>query len=799
MRRIIKYLFLFAIVLLPVCIVNADDRAEVISLVEATSDVDTIPVYTGEIKRPTFTITEGTQAHFDFSQSGWYKKENTKWIKQEDGFRFDSGSWQYRAILKIDGDEGVSYMLNSQSKLKVNGVEWTFDYRTSLSEGTDTAGYIYSPTYNIEATGELEFFAKSKYVIYKSYRGTAAYTISVADGVEGGTEPYVFTKVSGPNWLTVSEDGTINGTPTEVGENESLVVRVTDAENNHKEITVPVEKTILPPNERELITRVEATSNTASIPALGAELTNPTFNMTVGQPAVFEAYSGGWYKQVRDRWELQEGVFTPGKWQYRIHLAVTGEAGEQYRLSDDTVLILDGNESDFTIDGYSNEYMYGWAISETFTVKDVVSSIQLGGQIKAPKAGDDITDPQVWVETLDNEQDLINFVETEAVWQEKTGDGFFDWKNATGKFEANKTYHIRFLITLTSDLYDLANIATFPVTFDGYNLVQFQLNNKTVGEFIEFPALKELTPPVLDIEGYNSKLTLSWNEQDLATRYKIYRSTDGSSYSKIDEIAGTETEYADRKRTFGQTYYYKIKACDATKCSGYSNVVSKKVVPNNTTLNITGATTTTVKLAWDFVNTTGYKVYRSTDNKTWTKIVTITDKNTVTYKDSGLSSNKTYYYKVRAYKKVGTTKIYGAYSPVVSTKTAPKKPTLELSMRDYNEINVTIGASKGAVKYIVEKSIDNTNYTLVEELPNEGVLAVGDLQVGKLYYFRIRSCNSLDRCSSWVYGELKSTTTTPSISLSTTSKKVIVTVNKVNGADGYKVYRATSKTGTYTY
>jgi len=66
MKRIYKYLLLLAIVLLPVCIVNADARAEVISLVEATSNIDTIPIYTGEIKRPTFEITEGNQAHFVF-------------------------------------------------------------------------------------------------------------------------------------------------------------------------------------------------------------------------------------------------------------------------------------------------------------------------------------------------------------------------------------------------------------------------------------------------------------------------------------------------------------------------------------------------------------------------------------------------------------------------------------------------------------------------------------------------------------------------------------------------------------
>ena len=50
-------------------------------------------------------------------------------------------------------------------------------------------------------------------------------------------------------------------------------------------------------------------------------------------------------------------------------------------------------------------------------------------------------------------------------------------------------------------------------------------------------------------------------------------------------------------------------------------------------------------------NASGYMVYRATkSNGSYSKIATIKNKNTTYYKNSNLSSNKKYYYKVRAYK-----------------------------------------------------------------------------------------------------------------------------------------------------
>ena len=70
-----------------------------------------------------------------------------------------------------------------------------------------------------------------------------------------------------------------------------------------------------------------------------------------------------------------------------------------------------------------------------------------------------------------------------------------------------------------------------------------------------------------------------------------------------------------------------------------------------------------ITLMWDkCVGVTGYEVYRATTkNGTYTKVATIA---ATSYKNTGLKKGTTYYYKVRAYKTVGSTKIYGNYSTV---------------------------------------------------------------------------------------------------------------------------------------
>ena len=84
--------------------------------------------------------------------------------------------------------------------------------------------------------------------------------------------------------------------------------------------------------------------------------------------------------------------------------------------------------------------------------------------------------------------------------------------------------------------------------------------------------------PVLSITAVNGKPKLSWNAVDGATKYWVYRSTDGKNFKYYDTT--TKLSYTNMSTTAGMTYYYKLKAVNGSTnydASALSNAVSLKV------------------------------------------------------------------------------------------------------------------------------------------------------------------------------------------------------------------------------
>ena len=420
MKKIVLFLLLFSFCLS----VKALDNREVITNVEATSNISSILEYASIIEKPTFNVSVGEGVNFlNDVDEGWEYYNGSKWISVFDGYRFNSGRWRYRAKLDVVGNNAETHRLGSQTTLKVNGEDWYFSYCSSC----EVEGTAYSPDFILDASGNLEFFRKETYYIYPSFTGIAINGFSVNGSVEGGTPPYVFTKTSGPSWINVSTSGSISGTPTSIGKNDNLVVRVTDQDENYKEITIPVEMTGLPPAERELIELITATSNTASIPVLNNSIVKPTFNVTSNEGSYFTNYNCGWYKLIGSNWVLQEeGKFTPGKWQYRTQVNLDGDNALLNGLSDETIVMVDDINWNAQLYGTSNESYTLSVNSPEYTIMGSINSIKLIGNIKIPKVGQDIEELNIGIDSINGNNELVNVADVEAKWQYKTGNDFFD-------------------------------------------------------------------------------------------------------------------------------------------------------------------------------------------------------------------------------------------------------------------------------------------------------------------------------------------------------------------------------------
>lgn len=175
-----------------------------------------------------------------------------------------------------------------------------------------------------------------------------------------------------------------------------------------------------------------------------------------------------------------------------------------------------------------------------------------------------------------------------------------------------------------------------------------------------------------------SKIELTWNKVVRANGYKIYRySTTSQKWNLVETISGNQTfSYVNEKLSGATKYQYKIRAYitkeDGTVYSYYTEPVSMITKPNKVacvSLDARGKTTITLK--WDSIkNATGYQISRyNPSTKKWTCIATTNDPDILTYKDTKLTSGKTYQYKVRAYRTFNKTTYYGLFSPVAEFKT----------------------------------------------------------------------------------------------------------------------------------
>lgn len=170
--------------------------------------------------------------------------------------------------------------------------------------------------------------------------------------------------------------------------------------------------------------------------------------------------------------------------------------------------------------------------------------------------------------------------------------------------------------------------------------------------------------------GRSAKLT--WSKTAGASGYVISRaSSAGGRYKNVKTISnGSKLSYTDRKLAPGRTYFYKVRAYRQVKgkkvFGADSNVKSVQVKPGTVKGFRAVRAGSGVELEWKAVKgVTGYRVYRASSKKGIYQAIGTSKK--TSYRDGKTATGRTYYYKVRAYKKVNGKNVYGNYSKAKKT------------------------------------------------------------------------------------------------------------------------------------
>lgn len=258
-------------------------------------------------------------------------------------------------------------------------------------------------------------------------------------------------------------------------------------------------------------------------------------------------------------------------------------------------------------------------------------------------------------------------------------------------------------------------------------------------------------PSATSIQASSSSYTsvkVSWKKVDGAKGYAIYRSTSqNGTYKRIGTAASGKTvSYTDKKLTTGRTYYYKVRAyclLGETKVfSAYSNISGAKVVPAAPkTSTVSSVNYNTLKINWNKVSeANGYALYRSTSaGGKYTKIATIKNTKTLSYTDTKLTTGKKYYYKVRAYRTVKGSKVYGTYSEAKFGTPIPEKVKGAKAVSTHgNKIHLTWNKVTGAKSYTIYRSTSaKGTYQAVKSGCTKTSYTDTGLKNGVKYYYRI--------------------------------------------------------------
>jgi FtsP/CotA-like multicopper oxidase with cupredoxin domain len=313
---------------------------------------------------------------------------------------------------------------------------------------------------------------------------------------------------------------------------------------------------------------------------------------------------------------------------------------------------------------------------------------------------------------------------------------------------------------------------------------------------------RNLVPPanVQASDGtFTDKVQVTWDASIGATFYKVYRATTAAGAGITLLGSPTGLTFDDTIATPAVTYYYAVKACLGSFCSGYSanNTGWRNLSAPATVQASDGTFTDKVQVIWTASSgATSYQVYRATTNVPATG-TNLGSPASSPYNDTTAVPGVTYYYWVKACKAT----VCSAFS-ASDTGWRNLLPPTNLLASDgtyTTHVRLTWTAASGATSYDVYRATTagGAGITL---LGSTASLAFNDTTATPAitYYYSVKACRGTP-CSGFSTSDTgwrnMPAPTNVQASDGAFPDKVQVTWTAALGATSYQVYRATTAGG----
>lgn len=201
----------------------------------------------------------------------------------------------------------------------------------------------------------------------------------------------------------------------------------------------------------------------------------------------------------------------------------------------------------------------------------------------------------------------------------------------------------------------------------------------------------------------------------------------------------------------------------------------------------------------------GYQIYRAEAKSDTFKKLTTTNADTFSFTDTSVTPGKSYQYKVRAYLRLSGGNKYSAFSSVKSADfSIPATAWNDFKIKSYKTIRLS-WKKKAVDGYQVYRKTGKGKYRCIQTLKGKSSTTLKDMTVkpGRAYTYRIRGYVTVN--GKRYYAPYTPTKTAklkmavPQLKKASASgkKKIKLTWKRDSKADGYFIYRSSSKKGRY--